>query len=138
LEVQNGLLVKLAPGDPAHVGMVPSGYLGVDGRFLHPTDGDVLKKRRKMMNVGIVFVIIPVTKNADLASLPIIRAPGLIDEVEFKGFFRETAEELMKTLEAQHDSSTENFRKIARKTIQTEFLAFTGKEPYVEVEIVRV
>ncbi len=138
LQVANGDVVKLAPGDPVKVGMVESGILAIDGKMLLPPDSHIMRMRRRMRTDGIVVVMVLLDK-LGLVSEPVITAPGVLDPVEDKEILLSIEEELTEALDsnlagkrrATDERLEQVIRTIVKKTIKSE----VGKYPGVEVII---
>lgn len=82
VEVENGTVVKLAPGRVEKVGHVEAAELAVYGNFFLRADSGIMKMRRKLKNDGILFVFLVLSRNHALSGDPIITAPGYLDDSE--------------------------------------------------------
>ncbi len=139
LEMENGLAVKLAPGEPEKLQHVDVGFFAVDGRMLLPPKGPVMKTRRRLRDEGMVVVSIAMTRRGGLAATPQILAPGILDMGESGALLRDIGDELAEILEDQNNPSNENIIKTTRATIRRIFQEEFAKRPtVVEVLINRV
>ncbi len=138
LEIMNGDVVKLAPGDPKVVFQVPVGYFAVDGSSLLPPDGPVMKLRRRIMRDGVICANIVLSVKGDLLAKPSIFAPGVLDSEEDKGLISEICDEIANVIEAQHRLGNDEAKKIIRTTIKRISKSELGKFPDIQVNVVRV
>jgi ribonuclease J len=139
IEMENGLMVKLAPGEPEKIGHVEAGFFGVFGRMLLPPKGPVLKTRRRLRDEGLVIVSITLSKRGGLAAVPQITAPGLLDVGESGLFLKDIAEELADIIDSQRNPSNDNIIKVARAAMRRIFSEEFGRRPtVVEVLLTRV
>ncbi len=138
LQVENGEMVKLAPGKPSSVQHVDYGYLAVDGDLLQPEDGIVMQMRRRMQNDGCVNVSVVFDKQAKLAAHPKISTPGLFDESvddEFIQFLQDETAQLVKSLGTDSNFSIEKqLRNMLKKLVRNE----SGKYPLIFAHIIRL
>jgi ribonuclease J len=140
IELQNGEVIKLAPGEPKSIGHEPFGYFGVErGNMLLPADGNVLRMRRRMMNEGIVFVnLVLDRKSGKLVAEPGLSMPGVLDEEEYSDLMLQITDELSDVIQAQKDTSDDNMFKTSRRVVRRFVKELMGKYPMVEVHISRV
>jgi ribonuclease J len=148
--VENGDVIKLAPGKPEKISVVPSGYLAVDGNYLLPTNSPVMKARRKIQHDGVIVVtlIMGHTSNA-LKTDPIMATPGSLDIKEDHDLIMELINEIrfviddkvkdikkikIKSEKTSNETLISQVKSIVRRVIKRE----VGKEPLVEVHVERV
>ncbi len=82
IQIENGLAVKIDAENPSNtqaVGMVKSGYFGVDGKQLVDLKGEVIRERKKLQNAGIVILSIAVNDSLNPVSKIILNAVGSYD-----------------------------------------------------------
>ncbi|MEQ1788851.1 MAG: ribonuclease J [Rickettsiales bacterium] len=139
VEAHNGAVVWLEEGEASVIGKVHSGYVAIDGSSLIPTDGDVIRTRRKLRDDGAVFVSIILDKDGDLVSPVQIAAPGILDIkedaeliVEYAEFIADAIENLKK--KSSDDAAREAARLVIRRTIKRDL----DKRPVIEVMLARV
>lgn len=77
--VQNGTVVKLAPGKPEEVGRAETGYLALDGHRLLSLTSHTLSERRRIMENGVLCITIPLDENGTLSAKPVLHAFGILD-----------------------------------------------------------
>src|SRR5690606_32566530 len=77
--VENGALIRLAPGTPGRVARIASGYLVADGTEILPADGEVIRARKRMLYEGAAFATVVVDQYGELKVDPRVALPGLVD-----------------------------------------------------------
>jgi ribonuclease J len=142
VQIGNGDVVKIAPGIAEIIGKVESGYLGIDGKFLLPSNSPILKMRRRMQESGFVFVVLTLNSKNQLIMPPIIKAPGVLDMEEDQVIINKIAKEIHSSLEdllqtmvhkRQRSDLVENIiRSAIRKVLKQE----VGKAPVIDLELV--
>ena len=141
LQIENGDVVKLAPGTIEKVARVESGYLGIDGNFLLAPNCSVLKARRRMRDEGIIIVNLLMKSITHLITEPIIHAPGCLDEFEDSDIFKLLKQEVVEALEnhlaAPKKSKTTRDAVIdlTKATVRRIVKRIVGKKPIVHVHI---
>lgn len=138
VEIQNGEVVKLAPGKPESIAHVEFGYLGVDGLCLQPEGGTVMKMRRRLQHEGIVIVSLALTVDGALATDPSISTPGVIDEKTSRNDILDMQEELIDVIEAQRHGGDDTVQSVVRKTVRRMIKERCGKSTTIDVHIHRV
>jgi ribonuclease J len=137
--IEDGDVLRLAPGTPDIVEGVPVGRLAVDGQRLLPLDGDVLAARKKMLMNGIVVASLAVDGSGRVLGRPQIAAPGLFD-----GTDEETAQiaaDLARAVgELPGPTKREDgaLREAARNAVRKAVGRRLRKRPSVEVHLLRV
>jgi len=86
LILKNGLLLKVAPGEPKVLGSVPTGKLMLDGKKIIPINEDAIKNRKKMLYNGAILISLVISKNNKIISKPIISSKGFFDDENIKNF----------------------------------------------------
>ncbi len=80
ITVENGSVVRLSKTDSEIIGVVQTGYLGVDGRQLVPINGEIIKTRKKLEHSGIVIVNAVIdSRDGNIIGDTVILAPGAYD-----------------------------------------------------------
>lgn len=139
VEAHNGAVIWLEEGEASVVGEVHSGYIAIDGSSLIPTDGEVIRTRRKLRDDGAVFVSIAMDKHGEMASPVQLAAPGILDWkedaeliVEYAGLVADALENLKK------NSSDEVVKETARLVIRRSIKRDLDKKPVIEILLVRI
>ncbi|MGG5821025.1 ribonuclease J [Falsiroseomonas sp. HW251] len=137
--IEDGDVLKLAPGKPDIVESVPVGRLAVDGDRLLPLDGDVLAARKKMLFNGVVIASIAVDGAGRVLGKPQISAPGLFDGTEDET--QQIAADLARAvveLPAPVKREDGPLREAARTAVRRAVGRRLRKRPSVEVHLLRV
>ncbi|WP_207537044.1 ribonuclease J [Sabulicella rubraurantiaca] len=139
LVIEDGDVVRLAPGGAEIAESVPVGRLAVDGSRLLPVAGGVLGARKRMLMNGVLVASLAVDGQGRLVGKPRISAPGLFDPdgPESEDLAEELARglgELPKGLRREDDAVTEAARAMLRKAVGRQL----RKRPNVEVHLLRV
>ena len=141
LYVENGQMVRLAPGTAEIVDEAPAGSLHVDGRLIVPSADGPVKFRRKLSFVGIVFVSLLLDDRGDVTDDPQLVLDGLPTET---GDGESMSERLLDALDRTLDSMPRGRRRddnavteTVRNALRREADALWGKRPIVHVAIHR-
>ena len=68
LILKNGLLLKIAPGEPKVIGAIPSGRLMLDGKKITPINEEAIKNRKKMLYNGTILISLALNKDNKIIS----------------------------------------------------------------------
>ncbi|MDX2073831.1 MAG: ribonuclease J [Alphaproteobacteria bacterium] len=139
VEAKNGAVIWLEPNEASVLDHVPSGYVAVDGLSLIPTDGEIIRTRRKLRDDGIVIISAAIDENRQLAGELQLSAPGVLDAEEDAELIEELVDELTRIVEtapkkAKPADIKESLRLAARKLIKNEL----DKKPVIEVMLLAV
>jgi ribonuclease J len=139
VEAYNGAVVWLDADEASVIGKVHSGYIAIDGASLIPTDGEVMKTRRKLRDDGAVFASIVIGKNGDLMHPPQIVAPGLLDAKEDQELLDECIAEVKYAVEHTKARAGDNdIKEQVRLCLRKSLKQALDKKPVIEVHIARV
>ena len=138
---RNGKVIRLAPGEPAIVGEVPSGRLVYDGRRLLARDSAVLKGRQKLMFNGAVAVTLVMDEAGALDGEPEISTVGLYepaeeeeDLVELETAIQDAVHRLGKRERKDDTAVEEAAGQAVRRTVNR----LLGKKPMTMVHVIRL
>ncbi|MBT6203630.1 MAG: ribonuclease J [Rhodospirillaceae bacterium] len=139
--IENGALLRLAPGVPKVIDHVEHGRLAWNGRGTIPVDGNTIKERRRLMFNGATFVTLVLDGDGDLISDPVISAHGLTENGENQELIDDLIDDAIDAVEGltapkrrDDDSVREAVRVALRRSIKVEF----NRRPVVEIQLVRV
>ena len=139
VEAYNGAVVWLDSEEASVIGKVQAGYIGIDGLSLIPTDGEIIRTRRKLRDDGAVFASILLGKNNDLMYPPQIAVPGLLDIKEDQDLVDECIAEVAHALENIKARSGDNdIKEQVRLCLRKLFKRELDKKPVIEVHLARV
>ena len=138
---RNGTVIRLAPGEAAIVGEVPSGRLVYDGRRLLARDSTVLKGRQKLMFNGAVAVTLVMDEAGALDGEPEISTVGLYepkeeeeDLVELETAIQDAVHRLGKRERKDDTAVEEAAGQAVRRTVNR----LLGKKPMTMVHVIRL
>jgi ribonuclease J len=136
IEPTNGVVVNLSAAHPEIVGKVEWGYIAIDGTSLIDSNSAVIRTRRKIRDDGFVVVSVVLNKKGELAGVPIISAPGCLDDVEDKellGVMRDEITEVVSKASRGGKGKLldESIRAALGKLIRDEL----GKKPVLAVHL---
>ena len=139
IEVENGCVVRLAPGEAGIVDHVESGRLALDGNTLLPVDSEVMRARRRLTVAGVVFVTLVMDRAGKLQAAPTVRAEGVFAAgaeagAELSALVRDAVEALPRA----RRGDDETVRETARLSVRREIQRRHDKRPMVAVELVRL
>ena len=144
IQVSNGDAIRLAPGTPEKIGMVESGFLGIDGYFFLAADGHVLRTRRKIQRSGVVLITLLLDSADNLITDPIVKTPGSLDPVEDRDIIEQIMGEIDTALKQDLNvaskrrkakSKSETIENVVRSATRRYFRNNIGKEPVIDVHI---
>ncbi len=143
--VENGDLLRLAPGPAEVVDHVFFGRLVADGSALVNAETPVMKTRRRMMHNGVAFVTLVVDGDGGLAALPRISTQGLFHPDEDEGEYAEVlaaaaeaARVAFAALPVRARGDDDAVAEAVQVAVRRPLRASRGKRPLVEVQIVRL
>jgi ribonuclease J len=138
--IEDGDMLRLAPGGPEVVASVPAGRLAVDGQRLLPVDGTVLAERRRMLESGAVVASLALDRLGRVVGAPVVSAPGLFGEdeaaprllvQELGAALHGLAPASLRDDEAVREAAVAALRSAVRR-------AAPAKRPVVSVHVLRV
>jgi ribonuclease J len=137
--IENGMALKLGPGEPGVVDTVPSGRLAVNGNRVVDTDGEAVRGRIRAMWNGFAVVTIAVGAKG-LNGEPEISTSGLFDEDDDPALdgvrlaVRDALAKLSPKALRDDELVVETARIAARRT----FRLVVDKRPVTRVHLVRL
>jgi ribonuclease J len=137
--IEDGDILRLAPGTAEVVDSAPVGRLAVDGARLVPLHGAVMGARRRMLFNGVAIASVAVDEAGRLRGLPRISAPGVLEpeDPEAGRIAAELAQaigELPAPLRRDDASLTDAVKAALRRMLGRRL----QKRPVVDVHLLRV
>ncbi|WP_424813987.1 ribonuclease J [Roseococcus sp. YIM B11640] len=137
--IEDGDILRLAPGKVDVVDSAPVGRLAVDGSRLLPLEGAVMGARKRMLFNGVVVASLAVDEGGRVVGRPRVSAPGLFDSEgpepeQIADELARSLGDLPKGLRKEDEALTEAARAALRKAIGRR----VRKRPNVEVHLLRV
>jgi ribonuclease J len=140
VQVENGDIVKLSPGDPEVYDKAPSGRLYLDGNISVDEDAQSIKDRKNLSANGYLEVTIIITPKGNIHDNPILSFRGLpVDDKE--DFIYGIEDEIEKTVRTfkigskQQEHNLVDALKICCRKFSKEK---TGKKPFTNINLVRI
>ncbi|HVO03452.1 MAG TPA: ribonuclease J [Candidatus Cybelea sp.] len=139
--VDNGAMLRLAPGPAEIVARVPSGRLALDGKMLVPMTSEVIRHRHRLGYNGVILISLVMNWRGDLLTDPQVTLEGLLEgdpEAEAKS---EIADRVAETVEGLSAGKLENDGEVAeaaRLAARRWFHKAHDKKPITRVHVVRV
>ncbi len=132
--IENGQMLRLAPGRAEVVDETPSGRMYLDGRVLTGEGDGFARARRAMSYAGLIAITLVVDGKGRVAAEPSLIIEGIPEAVH--PAIREAVEGALrhKPKRADEEALRETVRKVARRAASDAW----GKKPVTRVEIVWV
>jgi ribonuclease J len=141
VQVENGDIVKLAPGDhPEIYDKAPSGRLYLDGNISVEENSNSIKDRKNLSTNGYLEITILITPKGNIHNSPIITHKGL-PIYHNEEFIYGLEEEIEKTSRAFKlgNKNQENNLIDALKIASRKFTkGKTGKKPFTNINLVKI
>lgn len=138
---ENGVVLRLAPGEPEAVGTVPVAKLCVDGRRVVAMGSGQLRTRTRMFHNGAVVATVVLDAAGKRLADPRLSVNGLLDEEDdaaeitaLTNAVRDTVDKLDGAQRRDDDAVSDAVRIAVRRI----FHAAQGRRPVTEVQIIRV
>ena len=146
MEIENGEMVRLAPGEPEIIDVVPVGRLGVDGigddgPRLVRLDGEILRSRRRMVYNGSAVATIVLDRSGRLVGDPQLTALGLLDadhEAEEHDAVVDAVRDAVEDMPLKARLDDGAVREAARRAVRRCLREMLGHKPVTDVHLVRV
>ncbi len=140
VRVNNGEMLRLAPGAPETVERVQSGRLYVDGRMMLSAGDPVIRARRKLMREGVAVLSVVLDGTGGLIGRPGLVAPGLFDPrgdaAEVAVLCETIGAELAKLSKATR-TNDDAFIEAARRAVRSRIRDSRAKRPLIEIQLHR-
>ncbi len=142
--VENGDLLRLAPGPARIVDRVPVGRLIADGGAVVSSDSPIIRTRRRLMHSGVAFVTLTIGGDGRLLADPAVSSQGLFlpDQAEHEETALVSASDAVRrafaALPARARDDDEAVRKAASTAVRRGLKTRRDKRPVIEVQIVRL
>ncbi|OYV59025.1 MAG: MBL fold metallo-hydrolase [Acidiphilium sp. 21-62-4] len=137
--LEDGDILRLAPGVPTVIDSAPTGRLAVDGAALVPLKGGIMAARRRMLFNGVVVGSVAIDKAGKLRGAAQVSAPGLFEEdeaarSEIESEFTQSLDDLPAALRNDDAAWQDAARAALRRVVGKRY----GKRPMVAVHMLRV
>jgi ribonuclease J len=137
--IEDGDMLRLAPGEAEVCEGAATGRLVVDGNRLLPLEGGVMAARKRMLFNGVVVASLAVDTNGRVLGTPQVSAPGLfegsdMEPAQLAADLARAVAELPNGLKREDDALREAARAALRKAVGRRL----RKRPNVDVHLLRV
>ena len=139
--LENGSMLRLAPGPPEVVDRVAAGRLYLDGDRLIRADSEVARARRKLARAGSLAVAVVVGPAGALAAPPRFMVSGVVEDADGSGMIElltAAAEAAIDRLPAADRRRDEDLEAAVRRGVGRSLRSATGARPLIDVEIIRL
>ena len=131
--IENGHMLRLAPGPAQIIDEVPSGRIHLDGKILIEEGAGLARARRALGNAGMIAITLVLDSKGRVATTPSVIIDGIPEPVH--AAIRGAADEAVKRhKKGDEEQLRENVRRAARRAASDAW----GKKPVTRVEIVWV
>jgi ribonuclease J len=134
---QNGDVVRLAPNGPKKIANARTGRLVLDGDIILPADGSTMNERRRIAINGTLAVALALDAGGRLKGEPAISVQGVPVEEDRDDFLAD-AREAARDAVRDRPRDEAGLREAVRLAVRRRALAWTGKKPIVDVNLIRV
>ena len=142
VKVNNGEIIRLAPGEPEVVDKVTWGRVYLDGKILIDNDSKVLKDRRNIAANGYMEITVLISKNGQLKNNPIITLKGIPlneeDESEIEYDLEDIVMDTCKTFNLNNSKQEKNLIDTLKGNCRKLINDKSGKKPLVNINLVRL
>ncbi len=140
VQVENGDIVKLYPGEPHVYDKAPSGRLYLDGNLSVVEDAQSIKERKNLSANGYIEATIIITAKGNIHKRPVLSFKGIPidDEDEFVYGLEDTIEKIARTFKLENKQQEHNLidaLKIACRKFSKEQ---TGKKPFTNINLIKI
>ena len=141
VKVNNGEIIRLAPGEPQVIDKVTSGRVYLDGKVLIDNDSPVLKERRNMAANGYMEITVLISKNGQIKNNPIITLKGIPlieeDESEIEYDLEDVVMDTCKSFNLNNSKQEKNLIDTLKGNCRKLINDKSGKKPFVNINLVR-
>jgi ribonuclease J len=141
LVIENGHVVRLAPGPAGTIDHAPVGRLGLDGKAIIPLDGTVMRTRHRTVWNGAAVATLVLDKAGRFKADPQVTVHGLLDpELDADHLDEVTAavRAAVTALASDDRGDDDAVREAARIALRRTLHASRGKKPVTDIHVVRV
>ncbi|MGH6934029.1 MAG: ribonuclease J [Dongiaceae bacterium] len=141
LVIENGAIVRLAPGAARVIDDAPTGRLGLDGPNLLAMDGPVMRTRHRMLYNGSAVATLVLDRSGKLIGDPRVTVHGLLDPEDNAEAVADVATAIAEAVRkiAPKDRADDGaVKEAARLALRRSLNASHGKKPVTDVHLIRV
>ena len=137
--IENGSVLRLAPGPARVVDAVTAGRLVLDGRTIGAIDNDAVQVRRRLTQGGLVSVVLVVAADGRLAGAPRVALWGIPEVADGHPVAESAARAIGRALaEAALAAGDDGLVETARRALRRLLKSLVGKRPVIDVSVIRL
>ena len=137
VQVRNGHMLHLGPGEVRVIDDVPVGRVYRDGNLLISAEDGPVRERRKLSYVGIVCISIVIERDGELAADPEIVLDGIPEaaggETTMEGLVLEAVEGALRSIPRGKRKDPERLREAVNRAARGAINDAWGKKPICKV-----
>jgi ribonuclease J len=140
IQIDNGDVLMIAPGEPRVVDSVPTGRLAVDSNRIRGVGDDLFRTRRRLMTHGTIVVSLVLDAYGSVLTTPIVADLGAGDHAPDNAD-RTVIEAVVQAVEALSDDDAaedERVRDCVRTAVRQAFVLPRDRRPIIEVQVSRL
>ena len=141
LDVRNGDMIRLAPGETEVIDEVPVGRMVLENDELIDAGDDLFRTRRRLMQHGTILVGIVLDQVGSLLASPKLSSFGAVDLGRDDGFADSVLAEVENAVEDLPDDDAlddARIRDTVRAAVRRSCSLMRQKRPIIEVQITRL
>jgi ribonuclease J len=139
LVIENGAMVRLAPGPAKVVDHVPVGKLALSGKKAVPIDAESVRARRKISFNGLIVAIIVLDEDGFVAAPMRVMLRGLDSDVsDAEASAEKLLERGLDSIPRARRRDDSEVEKMARKVLRGVARDTISQRPTIEIEILRL
>lgn len=139
---RNGELVRLAPGDPEIIDVVPAGRLILDGNKLVPAGSGALAERMRLAEFGYLHVAVALDEDGEVIDGPLVSARGLAEADgrladESLDALDEAAEAALSRVKPRDMDDDDAVERAIGRGVKRAAEKLFGRRPIIDVTVLR-
>ena len=140
IQVENGDIIKIAPGKPHVYDKAPSGRLYLDGNTSVEEDAQSIKDRKNLSANGYIEITILITPKGKVHKTPILTFRGLpvTDIDEFVYGLEEAIQKTTKTFSLASKKQEYNLIDALKVVGRKYTKEMIGKRPFININLVQI
>ena len=140
VQVENGDVVKLFPGEPTVYDKAPSGRLYLDGNVSVEEDSQSIKDRKNLSANGYLEVTVLISAKNSIHKKPILSFRGIpiFETEDFIYGLEDEIEKLTKTFKLGSKKQEHNLIDALKIACRKYTKEITGKKPFTNINLVRI
>jgi ribonuclease J len=140
VQVENGDVVKLFPGEPKVYDKAPSGRLYLDGNVSVEEDSQSIKDRKNLSANGYLEVTVLISPKGNIHKRPVLSFRGIpvFETEEFIYGLEDEIEKLTRTFSLGSKKQEYNLIDALKIACRKYTKEITGKKPFTNINLVRI